>query len=114
MMGEPTDKNIIKESQKVAEENLYKNDTVFKHPYSLSIDLYTSTLSSLFEMGDVVICEPALNRPEKSPVYRTDKVRLSTYVSILNGMLQESCARSYFDIAPTLLSCNQNEIQAKL
>ncbi|XP_033228265.1 dihydroxyacetone phosphate acyltransferase [Belonocnema kinseyi] len=107
VLGECTDKNIIKESQKVTEEILYKADTFFKHPYSLSIDLYTSTLSSLLEIGD-------LNRPEKTPVYQADKVRLSTYVSILDGMLQQEDARSYFDIAPTLLSSTQNDIQAKL
>ena len=111
-MGDATDKNIIREAQKLSEELLYKEDTFFKHPYSLSIDLYVSTLSSLLEIGDAVLYY--LNRPEQTPVYRVNKSRLSIYVTILDNMLQEESTKSYFDIAPTLISNNENDVQAKL
>lgn len=108
-MSELSEKNVIKECQKSMEEILYKEDRMFKHPYSLSIDLYSTTIASLMEIGVVTILE----KPEK-PVYQVDKMILSTYISILDDMLRQCRAKSYFDIAPNLISSTRSNIQAKL
>lgn len=108
-MSELNEKNVIKECQKLMEETLYKEDNAFKHPYSLSIDLYSTTIVSLLEIGVVKI----LDRSEKT-VYQVNKNILTIYTSILDGMLRQSKAKSYFDIAPNLISTTCNNIQAKL
>lgn len=109
LMSELNEKNVIKECQKLMEETLYKEDNAFKHPYSLSIDLYSTTIVSLLEIGVVKI----LDRSEKT-VYQVNKNILTIYTSILDGMLRQSKAKSYFDIAPNLISTTCNNIQAKL
>lgn len=109
-MNELCEKNIIKECQKLMEEILYKEDCTFKHPYSLSIDLYSTTIVSLIEIGVVTILE----RTEKT-IYKINKKNiLSMYTTILDNMLRQCKAKSYFDIAPNLITNIRNNIQAKL
>uniref|UniRef100_A0A0C9RZE4 Gnpat_1 protein n=2 Tax=Fopius arisanus TaxID=64838 RepID=A0A0C9RZE4_9HYME len=107
-MEDPTDKNILKESQRRAETLLFHDDSLVHHPYTLSLDLYSSTLVSLTSSG-------AINSIPNQPNYDIDRPKLSSIIVELEKiLLSRQSSGSYLDIGPTLIHHADNTLQAKL
>ncbi|XP_015597806.1 dihydroxyacetone phosphate acyltransferase [Cephus cinctus] len=107
-MGEPTERQIIKESQKKAENLMFNERKLGSYPYSLSIDLYSSTLVSLVAHG-------AVKMSERSCLYSADKIQLTSIIKDLDVILEEHHpSGSYLDIFPSISPQSSISIQAKL
>ncbi|XP_015122459.1 dihydroxyacetone phosphate acyltransferase [Diachasma alloeum] len=107
-MEGPTDKNILKESQRLAETLLFQDDSLVRHPYTLSLDLYLSTLVSLTSYG-------AIKSIPNQPNYEIDRSKISTIIRDLEKiLLSREVPGSYLDIGPTLIHQDDNTLQAKL
>lgn len=108
-MGEPIEQEILRECQKKTEILLFQEDSLVKHPYSLSLDLYTSTLTSLTVVG-------AVSGSGKPRLYDLNKQKLSTIVNDLERiMLKKKSPGTYLDIISMIGHHHtDNSLQAKL
>lgn len=86
-----TNRGILAESQKRAEAAFLENNGWGKHPYSLSLDLYNSTLSNLLSQGIIVMH----GEREK---YRADKIRLAKLMSELTELQLRRPPGSYINL----------------
>lgn len=75
-----------------------------QHPYCLSLDLYSATLSNLLSQGIIVTCQ-------KRGTYRANKVTLTNLVSTLRDLPLRRPVGTYVDALPLIISL---EVQAKL
>lgn len=106
-MDEPIEKKILKECQKYAEHNLFKDNSLVRHPYTLSLDLYTSSLVSLSTLGVIA----SFGKPS---VYTINDENLSKVIKDLEVILSSSQQLgSFLDIIPKL-NQQDNTLQAKL
>lgn len=108
-MGEAMECYVLKNAQKQTELLLLKGQGMFKFPYSLSLDLYSSTLTSLVCMGII----NASGRPPHT-IYSADKEQLSALIAELDRFKILSPMGSYLNIR--LQPADRNLIipQAKL
>ncbi|XP_063972885.1 dihydroxyacetone phosphate acyltransferase [Diachasmimorpha longicaudata] len=108
IMEGPTEKNILKESQRQAETLLFEDNSLVRHPYTLSLDLYSSTLVSLVSYG-------AIKLVQNQPNYEIDRPNISTVIGDLETiLLSRETPGSYLDIGLTLIRQADNTLQAKL
>lgn len=106
-MDEPVEKNILKECQKYAEWNLFQDDSLVRHPYTLSLDLYTTSLVSLSALG-------AISSSGKPSVYTVNEENLSIIIKDLKVILSSNQQLgSFLEIIPKL-NQQDNTLQAKL
>lgn len=106
-MDELSDQEIMKECQKRTEVLLFQAESFINHPYTLSLDLYTSTLVSLTSFGALT---PVDGKPR---VYNPDKPKLSSIISDLEKIMSQRSPGNYVDLAQTYFHLD-NTLQAKL
>ncbi|XP_046413908.1 dihydroxyacetone phosphate acyltransferase [Neodiprion fabricii] len=92
-IGEAKECYILKNTQKQTELLLFEGQGIFRFPYSLSLDLYTSTLVSLVSMGII----KSSGRPPHTAYY-PDKIRISALIAELDNLKLLSPPGSYLDI----------------
>ncbi|XP_034952104.1 dihydroxyacetone phosphate acyltransferase [Chelonus insularis] len=108
VMDTLTDQEILKECQKRTEILLFQEESLVRHPYSLSLDLYSSTLISLSSYG-------AIKSSEGKPrIYECNRQRLSIIITELERMMSQRPLGSYMDILNMLVHQVDNTLQAKL
>ena len=100
------EKNILKECQRQVEESLYQEAALVKHPYSLSLDIYTSLLSSLVMCGNVTV--------DKCGFYKANRLNLEAIVKELCDILNKCSSGSYLVISSSLISEEMPNLKAKL
>ncbi|XP_008548281.1 dihydroxyacetone phosphate acyltransferase [Microplitis demolitor] len=106
-MGELSDQEIMKECQKRTEILLFQGESFINHPYTLSLDLYTSTLVSLSSYGAITSID------SKPRVYNPDKNKLSFIISELEKIVSQRPPGNYVDLAQSFFHFD-NTLQAKL
>ncbi|KAH0558126.1 dihydroxyacetone phosphate acyltransferase [Cotesia glomerata] len=106
-MDELSDQEIMKECQKRTEVLLFQAESFINHPYTLSLDLYTSTVVSLTSFGALT---PVEGKPR---VYNPDKPKLSSIISDLEKIMSQRSPGNYVDLAQTYFHLD-NTLQAKL
>ncbi|CAD6211932.1 GSCOCG00003905001-RA-CDS [Cotesia congregata] len=106
-MDELSDQEIMKECQKRTEVLLFQAESFINHPYTLSLDLYTSTVVSLTSFGALT---PVEGKPR---VYNPDKPKLSSIISDLEKIMSQRSPGNYVDLAQTYFHL-ENTLQAKL
>ncbi|KAG8035328.1 hypothetical protein G9C98_006774 [Cotesia typhae] len=106
-MDELSDQEIMKECQKRTEVLLFQAESFINHPYTLSLDLYTSTLVSLTSFGALT---PVDGKPR---VYNPDKPKLSSIISDLEKIMSQRSPGNYVDLTQTYFHLD-NTLQAKL
>ena len=94
------------ECQKKAEELLYEDNALNKHPYSLSLDIYPSILSSLVMCGQVTL--------DENGSYVPNIEKLEGIVTDLSDMLSQCSNGSYLDTFPSLIPEEILNLRAKL
>lgn len=92
-MGEAKERNVLKSVQKQAELLLLEGQGIFRHPYSLSLDLYASTLASLVSMGVI----SSSGRPPLT-TYTSDGIQLGSLIKELHSFKTLSPVGSYLDV----------------
>lgn len=106
-MGERSEKPILKESQKRSEKLLFEEDSLVQHPYTLSLDLYRTTLVSLVANG-------AISSPGKTSIYEINNEKLSQIMSDLERVLVHRSRGSYLNVVLQFSQTTDNNLQAKL
>lgn len=99
----------MKECQRYIEESLYHDKAlVIKHPYSLSLDIYQSLLSSLVAKGSVTIDENGFYVPGVPSL----EAIIADVEDILNSFDSKG---SYLEMASSLLPAEEvPNLRAKL
>lgn len=100
------EKNVIRECQKRVEESLYEKTAFIKHPYSLSLDTYTTLLSSLVTYEYVTI--------DKCGLYNLNRSNMETMVADLDDILNQCSKGSYMEILSSLIPEEMTNLRAKL
>nr|XP_033338869.1 dihydroxyacetone phosphate acyltransferase [Megalopta genalis]XP_033338870.1 dihydroxyacetone phosphate acyltransferase [Megalopta genalis] len=100
-----TVKVVSTEAQKRAEEAFLEGDGWGMHPYSLSLDLFSTSISNL-------ILQSILVPSEKPNTYHVDKIRLGLVLGELHNLSLKRPPGSYRDTV--LLSATPLTVQAKL
>ncbi|XP_001599857.1 dihydroxyacetone phosphate acyltransferase [Nasonia vitripennis] len=100
------EKNVIKECQKRVEESLYEETALIKHPYSLSLDTYTTLLSSLVTCEYVTI--------DKCGLYNSNRSNMEEMVDDLDKILNQCSKGFYVEILSSLIPEEMTNIRAKL
>lgn len=106
-MDEPGEKQILKECQRQVEFDLFQDESLVKHPYTLSLDLYSSTLVSLSALGTI-------KTSGKPLIYQIDKTiltKITNDIKIILSSYQQP--GSFLDII-TNFNQPDNTLQAKL
>ncbi|XP_076277434.1 dihydroxyacetone phosphate acyltransferase isoform X2 [Lasioglossum baleicum] len=106
--GESSDitvKVVSTEAQKRAEKAFLEGDEWGNHPYSLSLDLYSTSISNL-------VLQSILVPAEKRDTYRVDKIRLALILGQLHDLSLKRPPGSYRNAV--LLSPTPPAVQAKL
>lgn len=97
---------MLKECQKRAEKLIFNDASKIKHPYSLSLDLYSSTLAGL-------VATKVLVTSGKPVVYHIDKVQLDIFINDLSSIIESNVSGSYLDV-PDIYQPELHQIIAKL
>lgn len=105
ILGEASDKNILKECQRQVEELLYRKSKMFRHPYALTLDIYASSLSSLVALNAIAL---------SGGVYSCNKMHVAQITAGLNQIVDNFPEGSYMDVVPLMLSEAPINVQAKL
>ncbi|KAJ8673757.1 hypothetical protein QAD02_005019 [Eretmocerus hayati] len=103
---ECAEKAVVKECQRRVEQALYEQTSLIKHPYSLSLDVYVSLLSSLVKCGNVTV--------DKNCIYKPNKPSLQAIVNDLEGILKHLPSGSYISISSTFIPQETPSPRAKL
>ncbi|XP_014205298.1 dihydroxyacetone phosphate acyltransferase [Copidosoma floridanum] len=100
------EKNIIKECQRFVEESLYQDVVPIKHPYSLTLDVYVSLLSSLVACEYVTLDEQGF--------YKPNRINMETLVLELDNILNSCSSVSYLDNHSLFIPKDMPNLLAKL
>ncbi|XP_011349341.1 dihydroxyacetone phosphate acyltransferase isoform X2 [Ooceraea biroi] len=104
---ELTDRAVLVEMQKEVERLMLENKEWCRHPYCLSLDLYSATWSNLLSQGVAVA-------QERGNTYRTEKAKLAHLIGALRELPLRHPAGSYVDALPSIISIPPMNMQAKL
>ncbi|XP_053995062.1 dihydroxyacetone phosphate acyltransferase [Hylaeus volcanicus] len=96
---------LLIEGQKQAEAAFFEGNVWGKHPYSLSLDLFNTTISNLIAQGILVPCE-------RQSMYQADKIRLALILTELRSLSLKRPVGSYYNMI--LLPELQSAMQSKL
>lgn len=105
-MGEKMEKPILKEAQKRAEKLLFDDDSLVQHPYSLSLDIYKSTLVSL-------VTYDTINTTGMLGIYKVDEGKIANITADLERMIVRSPG-SYLNVILQFSDETDGSLQAKL
>ncbi|XP_043249275.1 dihydroxyacetone phosphate acyltransferase isoform X1 [Colletes gigas] len=99
-----TIKVVLIEAQKRVEKAFREGSTWGKHPYTLSLDLFNTTINNLIAQGILV--------PNERPnTYQADKIRLESILVQLQSLSLKRPVGSYYNM---ILSALLPAVQAKL
>ncbi|XP_011692353.1 PREDICTED: dihydroxyacetone phosphate acyltransferase [Wasmannia auropunctata] len=104
---ELTDRTILVETQKEVERLMFETKDRCQHPYCLSLDLYSTTWSSLLSQ-DVVAHQ------KHSNTYRTDRAKLAYLIGALRELPLRHPTEIYVNAFPSIISTPLIDVQAKL
>lgn len=104
--SELTDQTIHVEMQKQVEKMILAGDGCCQHPYCLSLDLYSTTLSTLLSQGVVE------KLPERG-TYRVNQSNLAHLIDELRDLPLRHPAVRYVDAIPQII-LSSVEVRAKL
>ncbi|XP_076162834.1 dihydroxyacetone phosphate acyltransferase isoform X2 [Ptiloglossa arizonensis] len=96
---------VLIEAQRQVEEAFLKGSVWGRHPYSLSLDLFNTTISNLIAQGILIPCE-------RRSTYHVDKIRLALILAQLQSLSLKRPAGLYHNVV--LLSALPPTVQAKL
>lgn len=114
-MGESIEQEILKECQKRTEILLFHDDSLINHPYTLSLDLYQSTLVSLTNYEAITLLLSPSSSSDNKRIYQVNKNILSSLIDNLEMIIsQQRSPGCYLDIASSFNHQNDNTLQAKL
>ncbi|KAK0083595.1 hypothetical protein PV325_008532 [Microctonus aethiopoides] len=114
-MGESIEQEILKECQKRTEILLFQDDSLINHPYTLSLDLYQSTLVSLTNYEAITLLLSPSSSSDNKRIYQVNKNILSSLIDNLEMIIsQQRSLGCYLDIASSFNHQNDNTLQAKL
>ncbi|EFN87277.1 dihydroxyacetone phosphate acyltransferase [Harpegnathos saltator] len=104
--SELTDRTVIVEMQKEVEKLMLTGDSCCQHPYCLSLDLYSTTLSALLSQGVIEKC------PEHG-TYRASESDLASLIGALRDLPLRRPVIRYVNALPSIILPSV-DVQAKL